>query len=85
MKLWYTKEWIENHLAYEKVINIHLHRDWLTLEDECTKRGELIEKLERVIRKTQEDLVMTNYPDVSILNLQESALSAVGEWRKEQK
>ena len=42
--------------------------------------ADLIEQLENTILKTQEDLVMTNYPDVSLINLQEAALSAISDW-----
>ena len=56
-----------------------LREDWLTLEAECTKRGELIEKLNHALQNESENTTTRK------LTITESALSAVEEWRKEQK
>jgi len=52
--------------------------DWLTLESECTKRGELIEQLNHALRNESENTTTRK------LTITKSALSAVEEWRREQ-
>ena len=74
-----------------------LAQDWLTLENECTKRGKLIEELERALRDGiyfYDNKTCLNHCIACYCKRGEDhqgwcfvniALSTVSKWRKEQK
>ena len=56
--------------------------DWLTLEAECVKRGELIEQLEKALKEV--DMLCFKHERLNLYSVINPALSAVESWRKEQ-
>ena len=62
LKLWFTKEAVENQLAYEKVGNIHLCKDWLVMYDELV---ELRQSLKETFTEIGEYSVNEKHPTAS--------------------
>lgn len=88
MKLNFDRERIETDTAEviksSKSSVEHLMQDWLTLSAECTRRGELIDVLEKALKTALSLFVLESPDDYIGLREMQHALSAVEAWRKEQ-
>jgi hypothetical protein len=94
MKLNLKREEVEKLIVHDLTVvqGADLREDWLTLEAECTKRGELIEKLDWVVQAVES----SNHGACPVCNKLAfaeghakrcklfKAMLAVSEWRKEQ-
>lgn len=90
MKLNFDRERIETDTAEviksSKSSVEHLMQDWLTLSAECTRRGELIEQLEKALKTACHVFHKSMWEDNEIEAVQsmQVCLTVISEWRKEQ-